>query len=258
MAVDFTALWLLIILTLDVINYETQAIRVRRLVGGTNAAESEFPYQASLRYFDLHICSGTLISDKHVLSAAHCVCGLIDYPSEELSVRTGSVKLTEGEKHAVKSITCHPDYRYGPEESWTADIVVITLAEQICVSASQLPIALATRKTPDGERAVISGWGRVRPFSFLSRNLQKLSLPIIDNKMCQEYYKNFTILDSQICTFERKGIGACKGDSGNPLVYNNTLVGVFSWTKPCAIGFPDVFTNVIYFTDFIERVIQTD
>lgn len=100
---------------------------MRRLVGGTNAAESEFPYQASLRYFDLHICSGTLISDKHVLSAAHCVCGLIDYPSEELSVRTGSIKLTEGEKHAVKSIACHPDYLYGPEESWTADIVVITV-----------------------------------------------------------------------------------------------------------------------------------
>lgn len=63
---------------------------------------------------------------------------------------------------------------------------------------------------PVGRHGIISGWGRVHPFSWLSRKLQKLSVPIIDNDVCQAYYKNITILSSQICTFERKGVGACK------------------------------------------------
>lgn len=51
---------------------------------------------------------------------------------------------------------------------------------------------------------------------------------------------------------ERKYYLYClQGDSGSPLVYNNTLIGIFSWTKPCAIGFPDVFTRISHFTDFI-------
>ncbi|XP_071626252.1 chymotrypsin-2-like isoform X2 [Temnothorax longispinosus] len=212
----------------------------------------------SLRYYDLHICSGALISDRHVLSAAHCVCGLIDEPSEELSARTGSINLKEGERHAVKDVKCHPDYVYGSEMSWTADLVVITLVKEICTSPSQSPIALATCDAFVGRHAVISGWGRVHSFSWLSRNLKKLLVPIIDNDVCQAYYNNTTILSSQICTFERIGIGACKGDSGSPLVYNGTLIGIFSWTKPCALGFPDVFIRVSHFTDFIEKVIQDD
>ncbi|KAL0102755.1 hypothetical protein PUN28_018213 [Cardiocondyla obscurior] len=59
-----------------------------------------------------------------------------------------------------------------------------------------------------------------------------------------------------MCTLERKGIGACEGDSGSPLVYNDTVISIFSWTKPCALGFPDVFIKVNYFIDFIKEAMQ--
>lgn len=49
-----------------------------------------------------------------------------------------------------------------------------------------------------------------------------------------------------------------QGDSGSPLVYNGILIGIFSWTKPCALGFPDVFTRINHFTDFIEKAMQGD
>ncbi|EGI59575.1 Chymotrypsin-2 [Acromyrmex echinatior] len=92
------------------------------------------------------------------------------------------------------------------------------LAKEICISSSQSPIALAMHDDVSiGQQAIISGWGRVHPFSWLSRDLQKLSVPIIDNNVCQTYYKNTTILNSQICTFERKGIGACKIGCGTTL-----------------------------------------
>jgi secreted trypsin-like serine protease len=112
--------------------------RVRRVAGGTNAIESEFPYQVSLMYYNVHICGGALISDRHVLSAAHCICGLIDEPSTELHVRIGSVNFKRGSIYSVKNITCHPDYVYGPEASWIADLVVITV-RSISSSSSSSP-----------------------------------------------------------------------------------------------------------------------
>ncbi|XP_011252863.2 chymotrypsin-2-like [Camponotus floridanus] len=248
-----TALCLLIILILGIISYGGGALRVRRLIGGVVASESEFPYQVSLRYYDVHICSGVLINDRYVLSAAHCICNLIDEPSEELNVLIGSVDYKKGEIHTVKSVKCHPDYVYGADSSWVADLAVIMLAEKVHLSSHVKPISLATYNTTFGERAIISGWGRTRLLSWLSQYLQKLSVSIIDNKACQKYYKDITILSSQICTLERKNVGACKGDSGSPLVYNNKLIGIFSWTKSCAIGFPDVFTRISYFTDFITQ-----
>lgn len=98
------------------------------------------------------------------------------------------------------------------------------LAKEIRISPSQSPIALATHDVPIGQQAIISGWGRVHPFSWLSRDLQKLSVPIIDNNVCQAYYQNITILSSQICTFERKGIGACKVKYITNTFYKNILL----------------------------------
>ena len=49
-------------------------IKVNRIYGAQDAKPMEFPHQASLRirYFNNHICGGTLIEDKWVLTAAHC------------------------------------------------------------------------------------------------------------------------------------------------------------------------------------------
>ena len=43
-----------------------------------------------------------------------------------------------------------------------------------------------------------------------------------------------------------------QGDSGGPLVSNGVLVGISSFTEPCAIGKPDVYARVFSHLDFIK------
>ena len=47
-------------------------------------------------------------------------------------------------------------------------------------------------------------------------------------------------------------ISLCQGDSGGPLVSNNKIIGIVSGGIPCAIGYPDVYTGVANFLDYIN------
>ncbi|KAK6630503.1 hypothetical protein RUM43_014848 [Polyplax serrata] len=46
---------------------------VFRIIGGRNASTLEFPYQAELEEWLRHACGGSIITEKFVLTAAHCV-----------------------------------------------------------------------------------------------------------------------------------------------------------------------------------------
>ncbi|XP_046826107.1 chymotrypsin-1-like isoform X3 [Vespa crabro] len=254
---NITVLFLIVASVSAAIGRETRGPRLKRIVGGEDSGSNEFPFQVSLRYSDtVHICGGALISERHVLSAAHCVCELFDEPYDDLSVVTGTRSVKKGGQfQRVKSIHCHPDYVFGAKGSWTHDLVIITLSDNLTLNSAQNLIDLPVSDAPENVSVILTGWGRHHSFGPLSDILQKVTLTTITNEDCQTYYNN-TILPSHLCTLEHEGVGACKGDSGSPLTYNNQLVGIFSWTKPCAVGSPDVYTRVHQFIDFIKNITQ--
>ena len=59
--------------------------RADRIVGGSKTTIESVPYQVSLRYFNNHICGGSIISHSWVLTAAHC---LDWYPNNDEVSRT--------------------------------------------------------------------------------------------------------------------------------------------------------------------------
>lgn len=75
---------------------------------------------------------------------------------------------------------------------------------------------------------------------------------IISQATCSRYYSE--IRNSNICTFLRQGAGVCSGDSGGPLVADGKLIGVVSYGRPnCASGYPDVWTRVSSYYDWIRQ-----
>ncbi len=43
-----------------------------KIIGGSKAAEKQFPYQVSLQYRGSHVCGATIYDEKNIVTAAHC------------------------------------------------------------------------------------------------------------------------------------------------------------------------------------------
>lgn len=95
------------------------------IVGGQSAVLGEFPHQISLRYYNSHICGGSIIGPTKILTAAHCVEGM---SPRNLKVATGTVQINGGEIHSIAKIVMHPEYSDRVEDSWKNDIAVITVS----------------------------------------------------------------------------------------------------------------------------------
>ncbi|KYQ57313.1 Chymotrypsin-2 [Trachymyrmex zeteki] len=84
--------------------------------------------------------------------------------------------------------------------------------------------------------------------------LQKVNLKVYSQSKCKSVF--LTVKSSQICAFSQLGQGACHGDFGSPLVANGIQIGLSVYVRPCARGFPDVYTRVFSFTNWLAQYIS--
>ena len=231
----------------------------KRLMGSSarirNGEESEphgLPWIVALNY--CNFCAGTLISDKHVLTAAHCLMYggvrevvLGDHDCEKYELGQMSVK--------VKKSHSHP--RFWVDESGTLsayDIAVLTLEKPVRFSSTILPACLPYQpsKVYVNRSATAAGWGYDFPNEDQSR-LKKVDLTILPMKECQsatwiiKVHKKMNITKDvnlinesyALCAGRYKETkvsynytGLEAGDSGGPLILKdkktglNTVIGV--------------------------------
>jgi trypsin len=232
--------------------------REGRIVGGSNAAPGQFPYQVSLRNTvdqnGAHFCGGSIINNRWILSAAQCTFGRAD---RSIRCFVGTNLLSGGGvMHLSNRVISHP--AYNPQTS-DNDVSVIQTATAIWHLDAQ-PIALGSTFVGGGVNAVITGWGGTAVTGGPSpNNLQQLATTTLTNADCRARLGNNAnmIFDHKICTFSQAGQGTCQGDRGGPLVANNAVIGIASWNIPCARGFPDSYERVAHFRSWILSAIAT-
>lgn len=154
-----------------------------------------------------------------------------------------------GETYKVESLIPNKDY---DSIRTLNDIALIKLAEPIKYTDLVQAIDLETNDVPGDVDAVLSGWGRTSYPGVLPNNLQHVNLKTISVSDCKEKQPFNVVVEQQICTLTKAGEGACHGDSGGPLVSDGRQIGIVSWGMPCAVGFPDVFTRVSSYADWIN------
>ncbi|XP_037076685.1 phenoloxidase-activating factor 1-like [Pollicipes pollicipes] len=205
-------------------------------VPGTNLDEEEvhlgeYPWMALLGYTSTttpdkitYNCGGTLINNRYVLTAAHCVSRL----PKRLSV--SSVRLGE---HNVST-------------------------ELDCQMVGGREVVHWMRRAHVGQELTVAGFGAIRG---QGDTVRELTVPVVGNKECSQVYRSYRTLigAEQICAGGERDRGACAGDAGGPLMampapgQPHYLIGVVSF-GPARCGtrnVPDVYTRVTEYEQWI-------
>ncbi|PBC28310.1 Trypsin-7 [Apis cerana cerana] len=245
------AMWYVLLL-LSTVPYMTHCLQ-SRIIGGHNASINDYPYQVSIHYMGKHHCGGSIISENWLLTAAHCIYGLIPI---KFKIRVGSTYNNNGIEYNIRNIILHENYN---TRTFDYDAALIMLSTPLKISSTTKPITLAqsTTSVETGKNAVVTGWGHLSANSNSASDiLQVLTLPIVDQNLCKNIFSGInTVTENMICAGSLDGRDTSKGDSGGPLVYNNVQIGIVSWgLKECALPkYPGVYTRVSAIRDWIKK-----
>nr|XP_055069578.1 transmembrane protease serine 6 [Misgurnus anguillicaudatus] len=237
-----------------------------RVVGGADAVEGEWPWQASLQVSGRHICGGALVSAQWVISAAHCFYDDRLFSPSVWTVYLGKLRLSGNSQteEAVRVSHIHLHHYYD-DETHDYDAALLRLVRPVWSGTLAHPVCLPPRThqlEPD-LLCWVTGWGALREGGGASDVLQKVDVRLVSEQACVRSY-GYAITPRMICAGYRSGgKDACQGDSGGPLVCQEPsgrwfLAGVVSWGRGC--GRPDyygVYTRITKLTTWIKQLISS-
>nr|XP_019557760.2 serine protease SP24D-like [Aedes albopictus] len=229
----------------------------RRIVGGQFAEnEKKFPYQAALFELDQFKCGGSIIAEKWILTAAHCITQLdgSPTPTDELKVLVGSHHLNEGGKKVkTAKIIPHADY---PKINY--DIGLIKLEEALVFDETMQTLELYRGKLPVNATVTISGHGKTGNDEPISEVLKYNTMTVLGETDCFNEIIN-SGWRKIICMNNTVDNGICTGDSGGPAVYDGKQVGVANFVLgKCGGKRPDGYAFVPFFVDWIEKTMEKE
>lgn len=247
-----------------------------RVLGGDVAQIEDWPSIVPLlRSFstadlaDRFYCGGTVVADRWVLTAAHCLYDLSGrvVDADSVSVVTGVNDLEQSiapVEYVALRHYIHPDYDNDallPPN----DIALLEFSENL----NATPAVLFAGNTEEFSQSLgnIAGWGATRYENGNSTDfpnlLQEATVPLVSNEVCNapESYGGL-ILDTHLCAgFEDGLVDACAGDSGGPLTISiggqRVQAGITSFGNGCGLPeFYGIYTNVSHYLPWLSQYID--
>ncbi|XP_031631269.1 phenoloxidase-activating factor 1 isoform X2 [Contarinia nasturtii] len=263
----------------------------KRIFGGDFTSIWEFPWMALLIYNTNssrpYGCGGSLINNRYILTAAHCVTGQlkgirlgeynIETEQDCMPSKTESGQILKCADPVVdvgvEKIIVHPQYNDASRDKHH-DIALVRLNTNVSYSKYIKPICLPivglSSGLITGNKLTSSGWGSTNVFKRygdVSSSIKlKVRLPITDMYDCINTYKsyNINIGPGQVCAGGMRAKDSCLGDSGGPLMYYDRKNGIwvasgivsFGAEKCGTVGISGVYTNVEYYMLWILNTLE--
>lgn len=234
-----------------------------RIVGGQDADQGEYPYQALVMPGG-SLCGGALIDEEWVLTAAHCLfSGSTQLDPSQVSIKLGdhNIYSTDGteQSFSVSQVIPHPSYNPNTTDN---DIALLKLSTAANLIAGQVEIISLNQNgsLADGTLATVTGWGTTSEGGSIASVLQEVDVPLVSNATCNNSYGGIT--DNMICAgYASGGKDSCQGDSGGPLVVpdgngGSVHAGVVSFGNGCArANYYGVYARTSRYIDWISQYV---
>ncbi|XP_066475312.1 mannan-binding lectin serine protease 1 [Tiliqua scincoides] len=246
-----------------------------RIANGRYAQKGTSPWMAMLHRNGRPFCGGSLLGNRWIVTAAHClhhVLGLEDpvLRSSDI-INTSSFKIILGKHRTERTdsteqqlqpqrIVIHPSYKAATLQF---DVALLELSEEARLNDYVMPVCFPDGSHRTGAMVIVSGWGK----QFLHRlpdALMEIEIPLTDHATCKEVYARLqkAVTEDMICAGEKQGgKDACSGDSGGPMVTLNNqtgqwqLIGTVSWGDGCGLNDRyGVYSNVLLSLPWIKQV----
>ncbi|XP_075210149.1 venom protease-like [Lycorma delicatula] len=243
-----------------------------RIVGGVQTKPHKYPWLTIILKDNKFHCGGSVINNKYILTAGHCV---FDEKKQDITeihrfiVVLGAYNRNYDDERSKQyffvSAIKMPKLFHGDSLHDVHDVALIKLHKEITYNDAVSPVCLPQKIFRyEGVYGFISGWGTMSYKGKLSQFPREATIQVINDQKCMsiktlgEHFAEDTL--AMFCGYNI-GTDACQGDSGGPMVvYEDrgfVQIGIVSWGIECALKYhPGIYTRLPHYLDWVYNNTQ--